>query len=157
MPRSTEPSRATNDPKVERGDGRRRRGSVKFVLLHHGGCTGGGFHYRIDANGVVHAGLEESDRGQHPRSIGVVIDGNFESEVPGEVQMASLRKLILSLKLRYPAVEIGAHRQVRGGSKTTCPGRGFPMKALAEWSRTELLRQRDAIQARDIEAQYSRI
>jgi len=71
--------------------------------------------------------------------------------------LAALRRLLLKLKLRYPAAELGAHRQVRGGVETTCPGRRFPMKALAEWSRTGLLDERDEVLRRDFEAQYSKI
>ena len=134
-----------------------RRGGVKFVLLHHGGCSGDGFHYRIDAHGRVHAELEESERGQHPRSIGVVVDGNFDTGAPIDVQLTALRRLLLQLKLRYPAVELGAHRQVRGDVDTTCPGKRFPMKALAEWSRTGLVSERDEVLRRDFEAQYSQI
>ena len=134
-----------------------RRGGIKFVLLHHGGCDSGGFHYRIDANGRVDAELDESERGQHPRSIGIVVEGDFDAEAPNDVQLAELRRLLLKLKLRYPAAELGAHRQVRGGVETTCPGRRFPMKALAEWSRTGLLDERDEVLRRDFEAQYSKI
>lgn len=135
-----------------------RRGGVKFVLLHHGGCSRStGFHYRIDADGRVNAELDESERGQHPRSIGVVVDGDFDAGVPSDAQLAALRKLLLKLKLRYPAVELGAHRQVRGGVQTTCPGRRFPMKALADWSRNGLLEERDEVLRRDFEAQYSKI
>ncbi|MYA16919.1 MAG: hypothetical protein F4089_01010 [Gammaproteobacteria bacterium] len=136
---------------------RGRRGGVKFVLLHHGGCAGEGFHYRIDANGRVDAELDESERGQHPRSIGIVVEGSFDAETPDDVQLAALRRLLLKLKLRYPAAELGAHRQVRGGVETTCPGRRFPMKALADWSRTGLLRERDEVLRRDFESQYSKI
>lgn len=136
---------------------RRRRGGVKFVLLHHGGCTGVGFHYRIDADGQVDAELDESERGQHPRSIGVVVDGDFDAGAPNDAQLAALRRLLLKLKLRYPAAELGAHRQVRGGIETTCPGRRFPMKALADWSRAGLLDERDEVLRRDFEAQYSQI
>ena len=134
-----------------------RRGGIKFVLLHHGGCESGGFHYRIDANGRVDAELDESERGQHPRSIGIVVEGDFDAEAPNDVQLTELRRLLLKLKLRYPAAELGAHRQVRGGVETTCPGRRFPMKALAEWSRTGLLDERDEVLRRDFEAQYSKI
>ena len=134
-----------------------RRGGVKFVLLHHGGCAGGGFHYRIDAEGRVNAELDESERGQHPRSIGVVVDGHFDARAPNDVQLAALRRLLLKLKLRYPAVELGAHRQVRGGVETTCPGRRFPMRALADWSRAGLLDERDEVLRRDFESQYSKI
>ena len=134
-----------------------RRGGVKFVLLHHGACTGGGFHYRIGADGKVRAELDEANRGQHPRSIGVVIDGDFDVDSPGDAQIDALKGLLLTLKLRYPDVELGAHRQIRGETPTTCPGRRFPMKALAGWSRDELLRQRQDVLTRDFESQYSKI
>ena len=134
-----------------------RRGGVKFLLIHHGACTGGRYHFRVAADGQVSAELDESELGQHPRSIAVVLDGDFESAAPNDIQMAALHKLTLSLKLRYPDIEVGAHRQVRGEPTTTCPGRRFPMKAFADWSRNELLRQRDEILRRDFEAQYSQI
>ena len=134
-----------------------RRGGVKFVLLHHGACSGDHFHYRIAADGEVRAGLDEAERGQHPRSIGVVVDGDFDVDTPAAVQIDALKGLLLTLKLRYPDVALGAHRQVRGEEPTTCPGRRFPMKALAAWSRDELLRQRQDVLTRDFEAQYSKI
>ena len=130
---------------------------MKFILLHHGGCAGDGFHYRIDGDGGVDAELDESERGQHPRSIGVVVDGDFDAVAPNDAQLGALRKLLLELKLRYPVAELGAHRQVRGGIETTCPGRRFPMKALADWSRTGLLDERDEVLRRDFESQYSKI
>lgn len=134
-----------------------RRGGVKYLLMHHGTCAGGAFHFRIADDGEVRAELDESERGQHPRSIGIVVDGDFEAGAPSDVQMAALRRLLLELKLRYPAAELGAHRQVRGGTKTTCPGKRFPMKALAEWSHNGLLRERDEVLRRDFESQYSQI
>ena len=150
-------SSSTGHPKTTAIIRHARRGGIKFVILHHADCAGGAFHYRVDANGDVRSELDEEERGQHPRSIGVVVDGNFDAAVPSETQLAALRGLVLKLKLRYPTVEIGAHRQIRGGPRSTCPGRRFPMKALAEWSRTELLRERDEVLTRDFEAQYSRI
>ena len=68
---------------------------------------------------------------------------------------ADCRQFAWQPKLRYPVAELGAHRKVRGGVKTTCPGKRFPMKAPADWSRTGLLRERDAVLRRDFEAQYT--
>ena len=130
---------------------------MKYALLHHAACTGGAFHYRIDAAGAVQAELDETERGQHPRSIGIALAGDFDAAAPREAQIAALKNLLLKLKLRFPDMELGAHRQVRGGAKTTCPGQRFPMQALAEWFRTELLRQRQEVLTRDFERQYSRI
>ena len=59
------------------------------------------------------------------------------------------------MKLRYPAIEVGGHRQVRGDAEATCPGRQFPLAPLAAWARNELLQQRDASQRRSLEAQYA--
>lgn len=136
---------------------RHRRGAVKFVLLHHEACRDGGFHYLVTAQGKVEALLDESRRGQHPASIAVAIAGDFDVRVPGEIQTGALKKLLLRLKRRYPAVELGAHRQVRGAARTTCPGRRFPMRELRDWWRDELPRERDAAFMREFEEQYSKI
>lgn len=133
---------------------RQQAGGVKFVLLHHGACRRGRFHYRINAAGQCRAELAVAEPGQHPRSIGVVLDGNFDAAPPAAAQLEALRCLLLTLKLRYPAIKVGGHRQVRGDAEATCPGRRFPLAALAAWARTELLQQRDAVQRRSVEAQY---
>ena len=134
-----------------------RRGGVKFVLLHHGACTGGACHHRIDAHGQRHEELPEAERGQHVHSIAVVINGDFDVDQPSAAQIATLKKLLLELKLRYPEAELGAHRQVRGEPSTTCPGRRFPMRTLAAWAREELPAERDAVLRREFERQYSQI
>lgn len=135
-------------------------GGVKFVLLHHDACPRsprGRFHYRIDAEGGCRAELVETERGQHPRSIGVVLDGDFDAAPPSPAQLDALQRLLLALKLRYPAAELGAHRQIRGDRAATCPGRRFPMAALAAWARVELPRARDAARQRSVEEQYSKL
>lgn len=134
-----------------------RRGAVKFVLLHHTACAGGGFHYCVSGEGVMASTLDENLRGQHPSSIAVAVAGDFDEVLPTDAQLAALRDLLLRLKRRYPAVELGAHRQVRGAARTTCPGRRFPMKELAAWWRDEMPRMRDAAFAREFEEQYSKI
>ncbi len=134
-----------------------RRGAVKFVLPHHTACTGGGFHYCVSEEGAVAPMLAERLRGQHPSSIAVAVAGDFDNAVPSEAQLAALRDLLLRLKRRYPAAELGAHRQVRRAKKTTCPGRRFPMRELAAWWRDEMPRLRDAAFAREFEEQYSKM
>lgn len=135
---------------------RQQPGGVKFALLHHGACRQGRFHWRIDVRGQCRAELAEAEPGQHPRSIGVVLDGDFDAAPPATAQLEALQHLLLALKLRYPAIEVGAHRQVRGDAEATCPGRRFPLAALAAWAHTELLQQRDAAQQRSVEAQYAK-
>ena len=133
----------------------RRRGGVKFALLHHSGCGGEGFHYRIDSAGQLRRVLDEAVRGQHPKAIEVLLEGDFNRATPNDGQIDALKRLLLELKLRYPLLVIGAHRQVRG-ERTLCPGRCFPMRALAVWAQHDLLRQRDAHLAAAVERQYSR-
>ena len=101
--------------------------------------------------------LAERLRGQHPSSIAVAVAGDFDDAIPSEAQLDALRGLLLRLKRRYPAVELGAHRQVRGAKRTTCPGRRFPMQELGAWWREEMPRLRDAAFAREFEEQYSKI
>lgn len=145
--------------KAETDAARVRRGRVRFVLLHHSSCNAGAFHYAIHADGRRQRLLPETERGQHAGSIGVVVEGDFDDRPPSELQIATLEDLLVELKLRYPEVVVGAHRQVRrpkagAGSITTCPGRRFPMKRITQWSRTDMLRLRDEKLAADVEAQY---
>ena len=133
------------------------RGAVRFALIHHGACAvAGRCHHRIAASGQVVAELAETERGPHAQSVAIALAGDFDVEAPGAAQLEGLERLLLELTLRYPALAVGAHRQVRGEAPTTCPGRLFPMRALIEWSRTELPRQRDLALAREVERQYSK-
>lgn len=129
-------------------------GEVKFILIHHSGCSRDGFHYKIDADGSIRSLLADDTRGQHPHSIGIVVEGNFDDSKPEPTQLDGLKQLILDLKLKYPTAELGAHRQVRGDRSTRCPGRKFPVKDLLAWSRSELIEERDAQVAHIIEIQY---
>ncbi|MCY4094630.1 MAG: N-acetylmuramoyl-L-alanine amidase [Gammaproteobacteria bacterium] len=129
-------------------------GAKKFVLLHHGRCYRDSFHYRIGADATIEH-LESDDLStQHPNSIGIQLVGDFDTESVPPRQLQALKDLLLDLKLRYPAVQIGAHRQVRRDKKTTCPGRQFPMRELREWANTHLLDQRDDVLREVIESQY---
>lgn len=124
------------------------------MLLHHGNCYRDSFHYRISANAEIKRLVSDDHSTQHPNSIGIQLVGDFDrDQVPPE-QLQALKNLLLELKLRYPAVQIGAHRQVRGDRKTTCPGRRFPMRELREWADTHLLDQRDDVLREVIESQY---
>ena len=67
--------------------------------------------------------------------------------------MEALKALLLDIKRRYPDVVVGGHRQVRG-SRTDCPGRKFPLKALLAWSRSGLIKARDDALRDEVESQY---
>ena len=129
-------------------------GSVKFVLLHHDGCKRESFHYRIGLDGTVCQLLSTNTRSQHPNSLGIVVTGSFDDSAPSQEQMEALKQLLVKLKLQFPDFVLGAHRQVRGDSITTCPGRKFPMKELASWAIKDLIEIRNERIRVDIESQY---
>ena len=129
-----------------------RHRPIKFVLVHHGTCEEQ-THYRISASGQTTAVLSESTRTRHANSIEVGLEGCFSRSPPPNVQIDALKSLLLELKQRYPDVTIGGHRQVRG-SRTDCPGRKFPLKALLDWTRAGLLHARDAALREEVERQY---
>lgn len=124
------------------------------MLLHHGRCYRDSFHYRVSANAEIERLQSDDLSTQHPNSIGIQLEGDFDQDPVPPSQLQALKDLLLDLKLRYPAVQIGAHRQVRGDRQTTCPGRRFPMRELREWADTHLLDQRDDVLREVIESQY---
>lgn len=128
---------------------------MKFAILHHDRCHGTAFHYRIDASGATTRELADTEPGEHAKSIGIVIAGDLDTRPPSEIQLAALKSLLLALKKRYPDIQIGGHRQVRGDA-TTCPGKHFPLTALREWSKSELIAQRDAAMREEVDRQYYR-
>lgn len=129
-------------------------GAVKFVLLHHDGCHRSRFHFRIESDGSRTHLIPATERGQHPNTLGIVIAGSFDELAPSSVQVTGLKKLLVDLKMRYPSIILGAHRQVRGDKATTCPGRKFPMGELSIWAKEELLKIRNERIQVDIESQY---
>lgn len=129
-----------------------QRGPIKFVLIHHAACKAR-VHYRISVTGETEVLLPESDRSTHANSIEVVIEGSFSETPPRNAQVEALKGLLLDLKRRYPDVVVGGHRQVRG-SRTDCPGRRFPLKALLAWSRSGLIKARDDALQEEVESQY---
>ena len=133
----------------------RPRGPLRFILLHHAGCSREAFHYRVEPDGSVAELLSPDTKGQHPGSVGVLIRGYFDRERPNVCQLDALKTLLLDLKFRYPDVSLGAHRQVRGDGATSCPGKCFPMRELADWFEKDLIRARDEKLQREVESQYS--
>lgn len=129
-------------------------GEVKFILLHHDGCPRAQFHYRVDHSGHALTLMAQDERGQHPNSIGIVVSGDFDEDVPKTRQVEALKRLIVDLKIQFPTARLGAHRQVRGDVRTTCPGKKFPMKELAIWFSEELPKIRDQLIRTSIEEQY---
>ena len=136
------------------GTVQRPLGEKRFVLLHHGTCSRANFHYTIQANGSIEQLLSEDERGQYAKSIGIKLKGDFDTSTPTTEQLDRLKILLLEPKLRYPQIDLGAHRQVRGEKKTTCPGRFFPMAKLREWAGNELIDERNEFIKTTVESQY---
>ncbi len=133
---------------------RRQIGAKKFVLLHHGCCYRNSFHYRINTRGVCEHLVSDSLRTQHPNAISIQLEGNFNRTSVPSIQLEALKTLLLELKLRYPAIQVGGHRQVRGDKRTTCPGTRFPLRQLHRWCATNLIEERDDHLREVIESQY---
>lgn len=131
-----------------------RIGAKKFILLHHDGCFRSAFHYRVHKDGAITRLASDDHRTQHPHAIAVQLEGNFDQDRTSKKQIDALKQLLLELKMRYPSVEIGAHRQVRGDKRTTCPGKYFPLSELRAWATSHLLDERDELIRETIESQY---
>lgn len=101
------------------------------------GWAGIAYHKVILPDGTVENGRPENLIGAHalganPRSIGIVLVGNFESKFPTVAQMDALVKLTLELMRKYhiPLANIMPHREVTQG--TTCPGAFFPWQEFIQ-------------------------
>ncbi|MES2792840.1 MAG: peptidoglycan recognition family protein [Planctomycetota bacterium] len=85
------------------------------------------FRWRQQLQGA-HAG--SSDPVYNQQGIGICLVGNFQNHEPSAKQMASLKKLVRSLKgtYRIASKDVIGHRDVRA---TECPGKLFPMEEVA--------------------------
>ena len=129
-------------------------GAVKFALIHHASCYCAKFHIQIEQNGSLAQLMELNKRGHHPHSIGILVNTHCDLEFPTQAQIKTLKELLVNLKLQFPDILVGAHRQVRGDRKTTCPGRKFPMNKINSWVKDSLPLERDTKIYDDIASQY---
>lgn len=126
---------------------------MKFAILHHAACTGTRFHYRIGDDGGRAVELAETEVGERAQCIDIVVAGDCDVTGPSAAQLEAVRDLLRELKVRYPAIQVGGHRQIRG-TQTTCPGRHFPLPELRDWSTGELVAERDAAMQALVDRQY---
>lgn len=101
------------------------------------GWSGIGYHYFITKEGDLYQGRPEETIGAHCRyhnanSIGICVQGNYESEVFPKKQYESLLKLSKVLIRKYNVDQIVGHGEV---NETSCPGKFFPIQEI----RNELL------------------
>jgi len=104
--------------------------SVKQIDAWHRklGWKGCGYHYVIRRDGTVERGRAESEVGAHcaghnKYSIGVCYEGGLDangnpSDTRTDLQKASMRRLLVELKGRYPKALIVGHNTF---SNKACP------------------------------------
>jgi N-acetyl-anhydromuramyl-L-alanine amidase AmpD len=96
------------------------------------GWGGIGYHFYIRKDGTIYKGRPENTIGAHSigrnkNSIGICLEGNFESESPTEEQKNSLVKLSTDMIIKYNLEGIIGHGDVY---ETLCPGKNFPMEEI---------------------------
>ena len=91
------------------------------------------FRWRQQLQGA-HAGEDEHNK----HGIGIAVVGNFDLGPPSPAQIASVRRLIRVLRVRY-GIEISniiRHSDIKA---TACPGKYFPMDEIAQGRTDPLL------------------
>ncbi len=84
-----------------------------------------GYHFCVGKSGTVFEGRRLSARGAHTElyntgSLGICLLGNFEEEIPTEVQLSATQMLVNWLALRLRATHLAGHRDFN--DQTRCPG-----------------------------------
>lgn len=85
-----------------------------------------GYHYGIDARGIIYAGRDihvrgASVAGYNTGTLGVVVMGSFEEEEPLPAQLAALQTLLVWLTFTFRLTHLAAHGEFNPDS--VCPGR----------------------------------
>ncbi|OGZ11050.1 MAG: hypothetical protein A3C93_01605 [Candidatus Lloydbacteria bacterium RIFCSPHIGHO2_02_FULL_54_17] len=95
------------------------------------------YHWIIRMDGTAERLLADDELGWHAgdwgvncRSVGIVLDNNFEEETPPDAVVGGLARLIRERYAHVSRERIMGHREV--SPKTTCPGKGF----LGGWKDT---------------------
>lgn len=83
-----------------------------------------GYNYEISSTGIVRQARKEGEIGAHTvglndMSIGICMDGEFDTEIPTEQQTEAMSKLLKEILTRHPKAKITYHRN---WAKKTCPG-----------------------------------
>lgn len=91
-----------------------------------------GYHYFITSDGKVWPGRPENKVGAHARSsgmnlksLGICLTGNFMNEIPTDMQLSSMKDLLVRLQDKYniPVKNILGHQEIP--ASTACPGTNF--------------------------------
>jgi hypothetical protein len=88
-----------------------------------------GYHLIIDRGGVLWQGRSIRWQGAHVQhhnegNIGVLVMGNFDLQSPTPAQLATLRRVLVDLRVTYrlPRGRVYTHREWQD-AQTACPGR----------------------------------
>jgi hypothetical protein len=87
------------------------------------------YHFMIDKDGTIFEGRPINVRGAHVQgfntgSVGIVLLGNFNEDLPTGEQLVHLRLLVDYLRYKYDIRYLAGHRDYPGQSPdgTECPG-----------------------------------
>jgi len=92
-----------------------------------------GYHKIIEGDGKIVSGRSEKLKGAHAKgtnhnSLGVCVVGNFENEIPSDVQIISVIKVLVEWCKKYEltSTDIYGHGNISGTTtKTSCPGKNL--------------------------------
>jgi hypothetical protein len=87
-----------------------------------------GYHYVIDKNGIVYEGRDihvrgASVAGYNTGTIGVCVMGNFEQDMPLEIQLTVLQQVVNWLAVTYTLTHLAAHGEFN--PESVCPGKNM--------------------------------
>jgi hypothetical protein len=98
-----------------------------------------GYHFMIDAGGLIYEGRPIHVRGAHVAghntgAVGLCLLGNFERTAPTPAQLASLSSLAIALHEAFGITHLAGHRDLPS-QNTLCPGANLwpRLPALAEY------------------------
>ena len=128
-----------------------RRTSTRYIVIHHDSIprptdvaeidayhrqewgSGFGYHFYIDHSTITQVrGLDMM--GAHTInynhcSIGICLNGDFDTQEPTAFQLMALKGLVAFLKLKYPDAKVVGHGDL---NDTKCPGRNLKRK-IDQW------------------------
>ena len=91
------------------------------------------YHFCIEPDGTIYQTNKLTSIGWHTinanaTGIGIVLNGNFETEQPSEAQKKSLKNLIKYLNDKFKKkLPVYGHREIPGNA-TACPGRNLKIE-----------------------------
>jgi hypothetical protein len=119
------------------------------------GWGGGGYNYEVAADGEVHqfrkdgavTAAQYQDNMNDGRAISICLDGNFDNEMPTDLQKIAVEKLLVEKMKLYniPRENVFCHRKV---APKTCPGSNLPddiygyfvrqPSVISEWAKVSM-------------------